>query len=86
MEKFANWATRNLSGEKVLLYTLWKDLRSYFEINKQSNKHLRSLQAEHIHRTHFLMKDKKWEMELVSSWMYVWSWIGMCSFRVHFVS
>lgn len=65
MEKFGNWVTRNLSGEKMLLYTLWKDLRSYFEINKQSNKHLRSLQAEHIHRTHFLMKDKKWDKERI---------------------
>jgi len=59
MEKFSSWAERNLNGEKLLMYTLWKDLKSYFEINKQSNKHLRSLQAEHIHRTHFLMKDKK---------------------------
>ncbi|KAL5263661.1 hypothetical protein ACHWQZ_G008883 [Mnemiopsis leidyi] len=59
MEKFSNWADRNLNGEKLLMYNLWKDLKSYFEINKQSNKHLRSLQAEHIHRTHFLMKDKK---------------------------
>ncbi|XP_063681712.1 uncharacterized protein LOC134816677 isoform X2 [Bolinopsis microptera] len=59
MDKFSSWADRSLNGEKLLMYTLWKDLKSYFEINKQSNKHLRSLQAEHIHRTHFLMKDKK---------------------------
>ena len=59
MEKFGSWATRSLSGEKLQMYTLWKDLKSFFEINKQSNKHLRGLQAEHIHRTHFLHKDKK---------------------------
>ena len=59
LEKFSSWAGRNLSGEKAHLYTLWKDLKSYFEINKQSNKHLRGLQAEHIHRSHFLLRDKK---------------------------